>query len=81
LLGRHGVDIPRQTLARGAIQSGEHLQPLFNLRRDQLLENRVIHCDETRVKVMKKSGREMTSQSWIRVQTAGQPNQPVILFN
>ncbi len=31
ILGRHGVDIPRQTLARWVIQCGEHLQPLLNL--------------------------------------------------
>lgn len=31
MLSRHGVDIPRQTLARWVIQSGEQLQPLLNL--------------------------------------------------
>ena len=34
VLGRHGIDIPRQTLARGVIQCGEHLQPLLTLMRD-----------------------------------------------
>ena len=43
VLGRHGIDIPRQTLARWVIQCGEHLQPLLNLMRDRLLESRVIH--------------------------------------
>jgi transposase-like protein len=81
VLGRHGVDIPRQTLARWVIQCGEHLQPLLNLMRDRLLESRVIHCDETRVQVMKEPGREPTSQSWMWVQTGGPPNQPVILFD
>ena len=81
VLGRHGVDIPRQTLARWVIQCGEHLQPLLNLMRDRLLESRVIHCDETRVQVMKEPDREPTSQSWMWVQTGGPPNQPVILFD
>ena len=31
VLGRHGIDIPRQTLARWVIQCGEHFQPLLNL--------------------------------------------------
>ncbi|MBA1262742.1 IS66 family transposase, partial [Stutzerimonas stutzeri] len=48
MLSRHGVDIPRQTLARWVIQSGELLQPLLNLMRDKLLEHPVLHCDETR---------------------------------
>ena len=49
VLSRHGIDIPRQTLARWIIQCGEHLQPLLSLMRDRLLESPVIHCDETRV--------------------------------
>jgi hypothetical protein len=77
VLGRHGVDTPRQTLARWVIQCGEHLPPLLNLMRDRLLESRVIHCDETRVQVMKELDREPTSQSWMWVQSGGPPNQPV----
>lgn len=49
VLARHGVDLPRQTLARWVIQCGEHLQPLLNLLREQLLDGPVVHCDETRV--------------------------------
>jgi transposase len=67
VLARHGVHIPRQTLGRWVIQCGDHLQPLLNLIRDQLLESRVIHCDETRVQVMKEPDREPTSQSWMWV--------------
>ncbi len=54
VLGRHGVDIPRQTLARWVIQCCEHFQPLLNLMRERLLESPVIHCDETRVQVLKE---------------------------
>ncbi|RMU39134.1 hypothetical protein ALP32_200099 [Pseudomonas avellanae] len=81
MLGRHGIDISRQTLARWVIQCGEHLQPLLNLMRDRLLESRVIHCDETRVQVNKEPGREPASQSWRWVQTGGPPNQLVVLFD
>ncbi|WP_397451929.1 IS66 family transposase [Pseudomonas sp. NA-150] len=80
VLGRHGIDIPRQTLARWVIQCGEHLQ-LLNLMRDRLLESRVIHCDETRVQVLKEPDREASSQSWMWVQTGGPPDKPVILFD
>jgi len=31
VLHRHGIDIPRQTLARWVIQCGDYLQPLLNL--------------------------------------------------
>ncbi len=58
VLSRHGIDIPRQTLARW-----------------------VIHCDETRVQVLKEPDREPSSQSWMWVQTGGPPDRPVILFD
>ncbi|SEJ45422.1 IS66 C-terminal element, partial [Azotobacter beijerinckii] len=73
--------IPRQTLARWVIQCGEHLQPLLNLMRDRLLESPVVHCDETRVQVLKEPDRDPTSQSWMWVQTGGPPDKPVILFD
>jgi transposase len=81
VLGRHGVDIPRQTLARWVIQCSEHFQPLLNLMRDRLLESPVIHCDETRVQVLKEPDRDPTSQSWMWVQASGPPERPVILFD
>ena len=81
VLSRHGIDIPRQTLARWVIQCGEHFQPLLNLMRDSLLTGRVIHCDETRVQVLKEPDREPSSQSWMWVQTGGPPDNPVILFD
>jgi transposase len=81
VLGRHGIDIPRQTLARWVIQCGEHLQPLLNLLLDQLLESHVIHCDETRVQVLKEQDREPSSQSWMWLQTGGLPDKLVILFD
>ena len=81
VLGRHGIDIPRQTLARWVIQCSEHFQPLLNLMRDSLLNSQVVHCDETRVQVLKEPGREPSSQSWMWVQTGGPPGRPVILFD
>ncbi len=80
VLERYGIHITRQTLARWVIQRSEHLQPLLNLMRESLLNSRIIYCDETRVKVLKEPGREPSSQSWIRVQTGGPPDSPVILF-
>ncbi|RRW36315.1 IS66 family transposase [Ectopseudomonas oleovorans] len=81
MLNRHGIDIPRQTLARWVIQCGEHLQPLLNLMRDKLLDYPVLHCDETRVQVLKEPGRDPSSQSWMWVQTGGPPDRPVIHFD
>ncbi|AHF65906.1 ISPsy5, transposase [Pseudomonas cichorii JBC1] len=81
VLSRHGIDIPRQTLARWIIQCSEYIQPLINLMCDRLLESLVIHCDETRVQVLKEPDRDPTSQSWMWVQASGPPDRKVVLFD
>ena len=81
MLSRHGIDIPRQTLARWVIQTGEQLQPLLNLMRDTLLDYPVLHCDETRLQVLNEPGRDPTAQSWMWVQSGGPPEKPVVLFD
>jgi hypothetical protein len=57
------------------------LQPLLNLMRDRLLESPIIHCDETRVQVLKEPDRDPTSQSWMWVQASGPPERKVVLFD
>jgi len=81
VLGRHGVDVPRQSLARAVIATRKALQPLFNLARDHLLDSAVIHMDETPIQVLKEPNRPPGSDSFMWVQRGGPPDQPVILFD
>lgn len=81
VLGRAGVTVPRQTLARWVIGTAAALQPLANLLRDTLLDAAVIHMDETPVQVLKEAGRAATSQSYMWVQRGGPPDKPVVLFD
>ena len=57
------------------------IRAIGDVLRDQLFDSRVIHCDETRVQVLKEPGRDPSSQSWMWVQTGGPPDRPVILFD
>ncbi len=81
VLNRHGVDIPRQTLARWVMQCAERLQPLHNLMRDHLLSHDIIHCDETVVQVLTEPDKPISSHSYMWVQVGGTVQQPVILFD
>lgn len=81
VLDRHGVPVPRQTLARWVIGAGRMLQPLHNLMRDVLLDGAVIHMDETVVQVLKEDGKKPTSNSYMWVQTGGPPGKPVVLYD
>lgn len=78
---RIGVDFPRQTLARWMIRSGELVQPLVNLLRDELLSQSYIQCDETTVQVLKEPGKSAQSHSYIWVQRSGETDRPVVLFD
>ena len=49
--------------------------------RDRLLDSPIIHCDETRVQVLKEPDRDPTSQSWMWDQASAPPERPVILFD
>jgi transposase len=81
VLERHGIRIPRQTLARWVIGAGKLLQPLLNLIRDSLLEGPFIHMDETVLQVLKEPDKPPTSNSYMWVQTGGLPDKPVVLFD
>lgn len=81
VLARHGVDVPRQSLARTAIQAAQALQPIANLMRDVLLEGNIIHMDETTVQVLKEPDKSPTSNSYMWVQKGGVPGKPVVMFD
>jgi transposase len=81
VLARHGVQVPRQSLARAVIKLSQALQPLYNLARDALLDSPVIHMDETTVQVLKEPGRSPTSASYMWVQRGGPPGKAVVLFD
>ena len=81
LLGRHGMPVPRQTLARWVIGASAVLQPLHNLLRDVLLDGTLIHMDETVVQVLKEKDKAATSNSYMWVQTGGPPGRSVVLYD
>lgn len=81
VLARHGVVVPRQTLARWVIAAARLLQPLHNLMRDILLDAPFIHMDETVVQVLKETGKAATSNSYMWVQTGGPPDRPIVIYD
>lgn len=80
ILQRIGVELPRATLASWMIKVGTLVQPLINLLRDTLLSYDYVAMDETRVQVLKESGKSAESQSFLWVQRGGPPGQPILLF-
>jgi len=81
VLERHGVTVPRQTLARWVIGAGAVLQPLHNLMRDTLFDGAFMHIDETTVQVLKEKDKPPTSNGYMWVQAGGPPGKPVVIYD
>lgn len=81
IFARHGVEIPRNTLARWMVQAGERLQPLVAALRRHLLQAPLIHMDETTLQVNTEVNRLASSTSYMWLQRGGPPGQQVVLFD
>ena len=78
---RINIDISRATLAGWMIKSGQLIQPLINLMREEILSGPLIHMDETPVQVLKENGKTAQSKSYMWVQKGGKPDHPLILYD
>jgi transposase len=78
-----GVYVGRATLGNWVLKaSREHLIPIYELMKEELLKASVIAADETDVKVMKEEGREpsQTSKMWVYRTIDEERAPPIVLF-
>jgi transposase len=79
---RAKVHLPRNTMANWMIKlGGEIFTPLINLFRDHLLEQPLIHYDETTYQVLNEAGKTAQSKSYMWVGLAGEQGKRVVLFD
>ena len=79
LFARLGLELDRTTQANWMMKCGALIQPLINLIHEQMLEQPVLHMDETRVQVLDEPGRSPQSQSYMWVLRSVE--QPAVLFH
>jgi transposase len=80
-LARLGITVPRVTSARWMIRIGiEKLIALMNLLNERLLDNNLIHLDETTLQVL-KSDKSPQSDHYLWVRCAGPPGKRIVLFD
>lgn len=78
---RLGIDLSRATMAGWMIRlGGSHLVPLINLMKEHMLEAPLIHCDETRLQVL-RSDKAPTATHWMWVRAAGPPGKRLVIFD
>jgi transposase len=78
---RIGIDLNRSNLANWMIKSGELLQPLINLLQDKILEQGIVHMDETPVQVLNEAGKTAQSKSYMWELASFNKDQPAVLFH
>ena len=69
---REGISLSRATMANWVIQCSQTwLKPLYKHMKQRLLEQSVIHADETVVQVLKEDGKPAASESRMWVYASG----------
>ena len=58
-----GIDLNRTTMANWITRSSNWIKPLFELMMTLLLKEAVIHADKTVLRVLKRNGKQVDSQS------------------
>ena len=80
ILKRHGGHISRTTMANWIIRLDDVFKPLINLLREQQLNADYLQADETRLQVLKETGKSAQSDKWMWVIRGGPPDRPAVLF-
>lgn len=82
IFARAGHPINRTTLAKLVIHMSDRFLPLWDLFREHLLRQEVIHADETIMQVLKEPGRAPQTKSYIWQYCSGAMSvHPLVLFD
>jgi transposase len=78
ILQRHGIEIARSTMCDWAAQCADVLRPLYDLMVDEVRHSKVMHTDDTPVKVQDRGRTQTrTGRFWVYL---GDPNHPYTVF-
>jgi transposase len=77
---RIGIDIPRATMCRWALEVGRKCEPLIELMHREIRAGPLIQMDETTVQVMNEVGRKNTAKSYMWVIRGGPADHPILLY-
>ena len=81
ILGRYGIDMPRQTLSESVLKVAEKVAPLIEHMKQSLMKSPCLYMDETRTQVLNEPGKTAESNSYMWVQRGGPPDKPLIQFH
>jgi transposase len=77
---RIGIEMDRGTLASWMVKCGQLVQPLINLIHEKILEQALLHMDETVVQVLSEPNKTAQSNSYMWVLRSTLPTASAVLF-
>lgn len=81
-LERLGISISRQNMANWMIKAAENwLSPLYERFKFHLLQQKVLHADETELQVLKEDGRTAANKSYFWLYVSGRDGPPLVIFD
>jgi transposase len=81
ILRRYGGELSRTNMANWIIRLDDVFKPLINLAREEQNNGGYLQADETRMQVLKETGKKAQSDKWMWVIRGGPPNKPAVLFH
>ena len=81
-LKKQNIQLSRQTMANWVMKSADDwLRVIYWRMRDKLLEQEVLHADETTVQVLEEEGKKPSSKSFMWLyRTSGDTKKQIVLF-
>jgi len=77
---RLGIDLSRGVLSNWMIKGSEWLELIYGRLKQKLLEQDILHADETTLQVLKEPGRAAESQSYMWLYRSGCVGPPIVLY-
>ena len=77
---RLGVDLSRKTMSNWLIRVADHCQPLIPLLKEEVRSGPLINVDETTLQVMKETGRQNKTKSYVWIFRGNAEQRPAVVF-
>ena len=76
-----GVNLSRQTMSNWIIKTSEYLLPVYERLKEILLNQDIIHADETPVQVIKEKDRKAKQKSYMWLYKSNSSGNQIVLYD
>jgi transposase len=76
-----GINLSRQTMSNWIIKSSRYFEPIYERMKVILLNQDIIHADETPVQVLKEENRKAKQKSFMWLYKSGKFDNQIVLYD